>query len=141
MPPRTAASRSGNPAKRNAASNGAAKSRRAALDAATLTIGEEDVPAVASAVKVNLVGKVYSVTPPKSAAAMRLASLASDRDSDPDETFAALDKWIDHAFGAKAEEIRERMYEDDDDPLDFGHIMALMQKLVEMTSGLPTTRR
>jgi hypothetical protein len=33
------------------------------------------------------------------------------------------------------------MYEDDKDPLDFPHIMALIQKLIELSSDLPTTPR
>jgi hypothetical protein len=94
-------------------------------------------------VEVNLVGQVYRVRPPKAASAMRLAWLAGEKNPNPDELFGALDEWIEKAFGPdQAEEVRRRMYDDDQDKLDFPHIMALMQKLIELqNSGTPTTRR
>jgi hypothetical protein len=109
------------------------------LNAATLVIADERGPA--EPVTVDLMGVLYDVTPPKSALAMRIAWLAAERDSDPDEVFQALEAWMDKAFGDQADSVRHRMYEDDKDPLDFPHIMALIQKLIELSSDLPTTPR
>lgn len=93
-------------------------------------------------VEVNLVGQVYNVVPPKSGTAMRIAWLAADKNADPDIVFQALDAWLDKAFGDQADEVRHRIYEDEEDPLDFGHLMTLMEKLIEVQNGgLPTTRR
>ncbi len=95
----------------------------------------------AETVEVELIGVLYDVTPPKAASAMRIAWLAADKNADPDEVMRALDGWIEKAFGDQADDVRRRLYEDDDDPLDFPHIMLLIQRLVERASGLPTTRR
>jgi hypothetical protein len=112
---------------------------RAALDTATLVIASEG--GQTPTVEVDLMGVLYDVTPPKSASAMRIAWLSAEKDSDPDAVMQALEAWIDKAFGDQADDVRRRLYEDDDDPLDFPHIMTLMNKLVELNSGLPTMPR
>ena len=123
-----------------AATAASAPSGMPELNAATIAI-EDDAPASPATVEVELVGMIYEITPPKAALAMRIAWLSAERDSDPDEVFKALDGWINKAFGDQAPGLRDRLFDDEDDPLDFPHIMLLMNKLVELTSGLPTTRR
>lgn len=88
---------------------------------------------------VELVGVRYKVNPPKSALALKLAVRAKSAGEDPTLMMEAIDEWIGKAFGAEeAIKVHERL-EDEKDLLDFQHIMALMEAVIETTTGNPTS--
>ena len=93
--------------------------------------------------KVRLVGKEYSVRPPKAALGLKLAVRAKQFEERPDLLGSTINEFIDKAFSeADAAEVKRRMYEDENDDLDFPHVMTLMEKLMERTMGeldRPTT--
>lgn len=92
-----------------------------------------------STLSVNLVGKTYEIKPPKAALAMRLAVESKLYQDDPAKMADILDLWIKKAFGTKAEKIKAR-FEDEDDDLDITHIMVLMERVIEkQTGGNPTS--
>ena len=98
---------------------------------------EADEPAY---VTVNLVGKKYRVKAPKAALGLKLAVRAKQAEESPDLMAEAIDEWIGRAFSAEdAADVRYRMYESDDDPLDLPHVMDLMEKVIERTTGNPTS--
>lgn len=87
-------------------------------------------------IRVNLVGKIYLVTPPKTAFAMDLglAAVSADVES-AKEMFTSLNDWIDDAFGeANGAKVKARL-RDKKDQLDIPHVMELMHALIEKTSG------
>lgn len=89
---------------------------------------------------VNLLGKRYSIMPPKTALAMKLSVRAKQAEDRPELMVDAIEEWIDKAFlPADADDVRHRIYESDDDPLDIDHVMELMEKLIERQTNTPTT--
>lgn len=82
-------------------------------------------------IDIKLVGKPYTIQPPKAALAMRLAVESKLYADDPSKMADILNVWMDKAFGDKADKVRKRI-EDDDDLLDIMHIMALMEKVIEV---------
>ena len=90
-------------------------------------------------VVINLVGLEYTVKPPKTALAMKLAIAAKQAEDDPTSMMAAVDQWISLAFGkTNAAKIQKRLESNDDD-LDFPHIMKLKESLIELATGNPTS--
>lgn len=91
-------------------------------------------------VTVNLLNKRYSIMPPKTALAMKLSVRAKQAEDRPELMVDAIEEWIDKAFRPQdAEDVRYRIYEDDEDPLDIDHVMELMEKLIERQTNTPTT--
>jgi hypothetical protein len=90
-------------------------------------------------VKVDLVGQIYEVTPPKAALAMKLAVQAKTAQGDASLVEGAIFEWIDTAFTkADAKKIKARL-SDQDDLLDYPHISQLIEALVEAGSANPST--
>lgn len=91
-------------------------------------------------VEVNLVGTVYTVTPPKSALAFKVAVYAKTHAEDAEVQLKALHEWIDKAFGkTQAAKVKKRL-EDSNDLLDYEHIGTLMEKVSEaVAAGNPTS--
>ena len=83
------------------------------------------------AIAVTLVDKKYEIIPPKAALAMRLAVESKLYEDDPGKMADILGVWIKKAFGEKAEKVQARL-DDPDDLLDIMHIMALMEKVIEV---------
>lgn len=108
------------------------------------TVGNmaDDIVISAEPVKrltVNLVGVSYSVRPPKGAMAIVLATKMQKAEKDPAVLLDGLGDWLKIAVGKdEAKAIRARL-EDPEDALDFEHIMTLLQKLSEASTGNPTT--
>jgi hypothetical protein len=97
-----------------------------------------DILANEDPITVNLIGHSYLAHPPKTLLAMKLAQ-GMDGSSDPEFILARLRKYLDLAFGKKeAGKIMDRL-EDSDDELDVKHIMQLMEKITEVSTGTPTT--
>lgn len=90
-------------------------------------------------IAVDLVGKTYQVKPPKSALAMRVAMSAKQADDDPMVMVEGLERWTKAAFGEKTSEAVWARMDDPDDDLDIPHLMQLMEALMEITSGNPTS--
>jgi hypothetical protein len=90
--------------------------------------------------EIVLVGKAYTIKIPKVAVAMKLAVRAKTAGDDPTMMMQALDEWVARAFGPDgAKDIQSRL-DDDEDDLDFPHMMMLMEKVLEAGSaGNPTT--
>jgi hypothetical protein len=85
-----------------------------------------------AAIPVDLVGVRYTVQPPKSALAFKLAVQAKSAGEDPEQMLTTIDEWIEKAFGKKqATAIRGR--------LDINHLMQLMEALIEEGSKNPTS--
>jgi len=133
----TAARRSGNPAKKAAATPRKVAVKKTAdhkLPAADITINPEPKKKVS----IDLIGERYLITPPKASLAVAITQGARNPD-EAEEAFAKLQDWIDLAFGVKiAVKIRERL-DDPKDDLDLDHIMKLMNALMELGGENPTT--
>ena len=88
---------------------------------------------------VELVGQRYAMRPPKSSLSLKFAVRAKQAGEAPELLFAAVNEWIEAAFGVEvARQITERL-DDDADALDFPHLTDLMSKVAERTTGNPTT--
>jgi hypothetical protein len=128
MPTETAATRSGNPAKRAAA-------KKAATPATpSITIDAEPKKKV----NIKLIGQNYSVNMPKASLAIRITQQARSADQG-EKAFESLNTWMDAAFGARQVAAVRKRLDDPDDDLDLDHIMQLMNALLEAGSGNPTT--
>lgn len=95
-------------------------------------------------VQVKLVGTEYLVKPPKGSTAINMAKQAAEAEKDDSasssvKSFELIEDWINRAFGKnQAKKIHARL-NDPDDELDIPHIMQLVNKLSEITTGNPTT--
>ena len=89
-------------------------------------------------IPVELVGERYSILPPKTSLTLKMAVRAKEAGSDPALMYEALQEWIDKAFGKKAKEVHKRLH-DSEDLLDIEHITELMKRIIEVTSGNPTS--
>lgn len=90
---------------------------------------------------VELVGKEYTLTAPKSAFALRMAvkSKQAQTASDPSLLIEAVDEWLEAALGPEqSQEVHDRI-DDPNDDLDLEHINTLMEKVMEQTTGVPTS--
>lgn len=86
-------------------------------------------------IPVTLVGKDYSVKPPKNWLSMRLAVAAKTADDDPAMIMAALEGWLTAALGkAQGKRVLARL-DDADDDLDLEHIMELVESVTEAQAG------
>lgn len=90
---------------------------------------------------VTLVGKEYKIRPPKAATLMEITSGMEGKDDD-DMSLDELQKFIDVLFSkTDAKAVQKRLLNREDN-LDIGHIMKLMNAVMEeATKGmdLPTT--
>jgi hypothetical protein len=84
-------------------------------------------------IPVTLVGVEYQITPPKWALAMKMAVQAkTTAKDDPTVMIETIYEWVDKAFGkTQAKKVRARL-DDENDNLDFKHLMVLMEKIVEV---------
>lgn len=105
------------------------------------------VAAKRKTIPVDLIGVRYNVTPPKASAAIRMMGLTNlDLDSDDNtqalnaatQMMEAYDDLVTMMFGAKAQEIRDRM-NDPEDALDIQHISELSQALQAASTDNPPT--
>lgn len=88
---------------------------------------------------VTLVGVDYLITPPKAGFALRMASKA--RSTDDDAALGVMDdlfEWVRKAFRDQADAVLGRL-DDEEDELDINHLTELMSKVIEASSGNPTT--
>lgn len=89
-------------------------------------------------IPVRLHGVDYTIRPPKAALALKLAVRAKQAGDAPELMVAAVDEWIDRAFGSQvAGAIRARL-DNEDDALDLPDLMTLMNRVIELTAGNPT---
>lgn len=110
------------------------------IEAAPLEIGTKADEGSRKRIKVNLVGVLYEVRPPKASLGLKLAVRAKQFEDKPELLPQTLNEFIDKAFTKDdAAKIKQRMYEDEEDALDLPHIMSLMETLVEKSIGTPTS--
>jgi hypothetical protein len=91
------------------------------------------------AVPVRLVGVEYMIKPPKGSLAIILGKKMQAASDNPDGMLRALNDWIVIGFGKTDAKAVMKRLEDPQDDLDFSHIMELMQKIAEVTTGNPTS--
>lgn len=108
----------------------------------TVTQLQIDAPARVK-IDVNLVGKHYVLTPPKAALSLKIArqsALASKTaDEDALGVIDVIDDWLATAFQKKdVADIQKRLLDPEDD-LDYPQILELVKKVVEVTTGNPTS--
>lgn len=90
-------------------------------------------------IKVKLVGVVYDVYPPKMSFTLAIAAKADQYEDKPSETQKMVDEWVGAAFGDEVgNDVMDRL-EDPVDDLDVMHIVKLMEHLVEVQTGNPTS--
>lgn len=87
---------------------------------------------------VELVGVKYNLMPPKSSLALKMAVRAKTASDDPTEMMEAMYEWVDSAFGEEATAVKARL-DAADDLLDIDHIAKLMEAVMELASGNPST--
>lgn len=87
---------------------------------------------------VDLLGITYTITPPKAAMALKIARMATDKETDALTVIDHLYKWLDKAFGKQSAKVKKRL-DSDNDPLDYPHLITLVKGVVERQSGDPTT--
>jgi hypothetical protein len=97
-----------------------------------------DIPANDDPITVNLIGHAYVAHPPKTLLAMKLAE-GMDGSTDPAFILERLRKYLDLTFGKKEAGAIMKRLEEPEDELDVRHIMQLMEKITEVTTGTPTT--
>jgi len=98
---------------------------------------------------VKLVGKTYSIRPPKAALTMNMADSfkggldeksmkSSEGLKASKKVIKTLKDWVIQAFAEESKDVFARM-NDPKDLLDWPHIMKLMTAVSEATTGDPTT--
>jgi hypothetical protein len=88
---------------------------------------------------ITLVGVKYTITPPKAALAMKLATSAGDLKDDAGAIIGVLTSWVMAAFGkTEGAKVLKRL-DDPDDRLDITHLTSLMEKVIEQQTGNPTS--
>lgn len=90
-------------------------------------------------ITVSLVGVEYEIFPPKAALGLKLAVRAKQHGDDPVTTLESVTEWVQKAFGKPGARDIEKRIEDEADDLDITHVMQLMNKVVELTTGNPTS--
>jgi len=83
-------------------------------------------------IPVELVGVHYDLIPPKAAFSLRIAQRAQEADKDVNLLLGVLGNWMTAAFGEKQSAKIMARLDDPDDLLDFGHLLTLLQKVVEL---------
>lgn len=87
---------------------------------------------------VKLGKETYQVRPIKASLGIALSQRFKNADNDPEKLIQSLDTVVKTIFGSEqAKKIQKRL-DSGDDLLDFPHIMAVVQKLVEASTGNPT---
>lgn len=89
--------------------------------------------------EVSLVGVDYTLTPPKSALALRMANQARSGADGASEVVDSIYSWVRSAFGADQYDGIVARLEDPDDLLDIEHLTQLMQKVMEAMTDTPTS--
>lgn len=88
---------------------------------------------------IEIDGQRYRVKPPKTGLSMKIAIRGKQAEENPAGLVEAIDEWVMSAFGlAQGARIQTRIADDDDD-LDIGTLMEVMEKLGEVESGDPTS--
>lgn len=90
-------------------------------------------------IKVSLVGRDYTIIAPK--AGLAISSSRAIVSKDPEiqmKAVTSFNHWIEVAFGEHAEEIFDRL-DDQDDDLDLVHIQELQEAVMGQAAGNPTT--
>lgn len=92
-------------------------------------------------IAVNLVGTEYTLTPPKGALGLTLAEKAQDASASGDvrAIWGEVLNWLTMAVGKKQAKAIQARLDDADDDLDIIHVISLMEQVVEMVTGNPTT--
>lgn len=88
--------------------------------------------------EVTVVGKEYKVRPPKAATLMDVTSGMSDKDED-DMSMDDLNKFVDLLFAPTDSKAVKKRLLDANDSLDLGHVMELLNKVMEEVQPNPTT--
>jgi hypothetical protein len=89
-------------------------------------------------IPIALVGKPYSLTPPKATLAIKLAIDAQKAGDDPKAMWDALIEWVDMGFSATERDAITARLNDPRDELDIPHLNELMEKVLELQTGNPT---
>lgn len=92
-------------------------------------------------ITVTLVGEEYRVLPPKSTIALAMAKKVQGlKAEDIDPMLEVLRDWLALAVGSKDRDAIMKRTEDPEDALDIMHVMELLRKVTEYTTGgNPTT--
>lgn len=108
-----------------------------AASAEVITIGAT----VPDTVKVDLVGVRYAVRPMKTAAAVRMAETFKvlDKNQNPSKMKKGMYALVHDLFGPEQEDAVIARLESSDDALDFQHVVALMNAVIERATGNPST--
>lgn len=88
---------------------------------------------------VDLVGKEYLAKAPKSALGVKLGEQIKAANEDPQKMWDIIMDYIKIMFGPKQATAIEKRLESATDDLDIPHIMELVKKITEATTGDPTT--
>lgn len=90
-------------------------------------------------IEITFVGVDYKVRPIKASLGIALAQNLQNLGEDPAKIDKGIAKLLNAIFGKDvAKDVKDRMT-DPDDLLDIPHVMELLNKLMEKSSGNPTT--
>ena len=110
---------------------------------ATIVIGA-GVTKARQPIVIELVGEQYAINPPKTLAYMEFmddgtpSAELTDKEA-ADRSHAMIFRWIDMAFGERADEVKGRLT-DNDDSLDLDHINYLIDAIQKhLAGGVPPT--
>lgn len=90
-------------------------------------------------IKIELVGKNYTIRTPKTAAALIIARAMSSAGKDPQKILKAMEDWLKIVFGTETSKDILKRLEDPEDDLDFQDILETQTKIVSEMTGNPTT--
>lgn len=91
-----------------------------------------------SKVDVTLVGIDYKVKPPKMAVLAVVAKAATKGTDDAAAMVGHIESLVKLMFGKDSGKVLARL-EDVDDDLDYSHVMACAEKIMEVSTGDPTS--
>lgn len=110
----------------------AAKPQPSASDGISIEGSRETIP-------VHLVGTDYDAKPPKAMIMIRFSNMAESAQENPESIINIADEYVHAAFSKQdADDIMDRLNDSEDD-LDIMHVMQLLEKMTELTTGNPTT--
>lgn len=124
-----------NTGNKSAAKKGATKKASAPAEEIDIEIAVEPPKPL----KVNFGGEIYTVRPIKGSLGISLGSQMKGVKGDTEKLQKALKRIVDIMFGPTDGAVIMARLDDQEDDLDFTHVMELLNKLVEKSTGNPTT--